>query len=144
MLRTKRATILILVVGLTATAPLFLAMLLSFASGCSGHEDLGKAEDPTKAEPKMRKVADIGYSYSISSDGRFLVYEDGYVSEKGAEDHVFVLDLKTRERRRQEAQEKAAKIPVKITLPTVMFMFPTLFLLLLGPIGIDIIDTFSS
>ena len=49
-----------------------------------------------------------------------------------------------RERRRQEAQEKAAKIPVKITLPTVMFMFPTLFLLLLGPIGIDIIDTFSN
>ena len=50
----------------------------------------------------------------------------------------------TRERRRQEAQEKAAKIPVKITLPTVLFMFPTLFLLLLGPIGIDIVDTFSS
>ena len=50
----------------------------------------------------------------------------------------------TRERRRQEAQEKAAKIPVKITLPTVLFMFPTLFLLLLGPIAIDIIDQFSS
>ncbi len=50
----------------------------------------------------------------------------------------------TRERRRQEAQEKAAKIPVKITLPTVLFMFPTLFLLLLGPIAIDIIDTFGS
>ena len=79
---------------------IILVLLLSFASGCSGHEDLDKAEDPTKAEPKMRKVTDIGYSYSISSDGRFLVYEDGYVSEKGAEDHVFVLDLKTRERRR--------------------------------------------
>ncbi len=49
-----------------------------------------------------------------------------------------------RERRRQEAQEKAAKIPVKITLPTVLFMFPTLFLLLLGPIALDIIDTFAS
>ncbi len=49
----------------------------------------------------------------------------------------------SRERRRQEAQEKAAKIPVKITLPTVMFMFPTLFLLLLGPIGLDVMDSFS-
>lgn len=50
----------------------------------------------------------------------------------------------SRERRRQEAQEKAAKIPVKITLPTVLFMFPTLFLLLLGPIGLDVMDTFTS
>ncbi len=49
----------------------------------------------------------------------------------------------SRERRRQIAQEKAAKIPVKITLPTVLFMFPTLFLLLLGPIGIDVMDSFS-
>jgi tight adherence protein C len=49
----------------------------------------------------------------------------------------------SRERRRQEAQEKAAKIPVKITLPTVLFMFPTLFLLLLGPIGLDVMDTFG-
>ncbi len=79
---------------------LLLTLLLSFAFGCSGHKDLGKAEDATRAEPKMGKVTDIGYSYSISSDGRFLVYEDLYVSEKGAEDHVFVLDLKTRERRR--------------------------------------------
>ena len=78
---------------------LILTMLLSFASGCSGHKDLGKAEDPTKAEPKMRKVTDIGYSRSISSDGRFLIYVDGYVSKKGVDDHVYVLDLKTRERR---------------------------------------------
>ena len=79
---------------------LFLTMLLSFAFGCFGHQDLGKAEDRTKAEPKMRKVTDIGYSVSISSDGRFLIYRDGYVSEKGKEHHVFVLNLQTRERRR--------------------------------------------
>jgi tight adherence protein C len=39
-----------------------------------------------------------------------------------------------RERRRQLAREKANKIPLKITIPTVMFMFPTLFMLLLGPV----------
>ncbi len=41
-----------------------------------------------------------------------------------------------RERRRQVAREKAAKVPVKIILPTAMFIFPTLFLVILGPIGL--------
>ena len=39
-----------------------------------------------------------------------------------------------RERRRQGAREKANRIPIKITIPTVLFMFPTIFLLILGPV----------
>jgi tight adherence protein C len=46
----------------------------------------------------------------------------------------------SRERRRQHAREQAAKVPVKITLPTVLFMFPTIFLLILGPVIIYAID----
>ncbi len=48
-----------------------------------------------------------------------------------------------REKRRQRAREQAAKIPVKITLPTVIIMFPTLFLLILGPVGINVMRQFG-
>ena len=48
-----------------------------------------------------------------------------------------------RDRRRQLAREKAATIPVKITIPTVLFIFPTLFLLILGPVALRVIEFFD-
>lgn len=38
-----------------------------------------------------------------------------------------------RDSHRQEVEEKAAKIPVKILLPMVLFIFPVIFIILLGP-----------
>lgn len=46
-----------------------------------------------------------------------------------------------RVKRKQRAQEKAMKLPIKILLPLVMFIFPTLFIVLLGPAVINIMDT---
>lgn len=48
-----------------------------------------------------------------------------------------------RERRRQSARERANTFPLRITLLTVMFIFPTLFLLLLGPVALNVFDYFS-
>jgi tight adherence protein C len=48
-----------------------------------------------------------------------------------------------REKRRQLAREQAAKIPVKITFPTVLIVFPTLFLLILGPVAVAAIRQFA-
>jgi tight adherence protein C len=39
----------------------------------------------------------------------------------------------SRERRRQRARELAGRIPIKVTVPTVLFIFPTLFLIVLAP-----------
>jgi tight adherence protein C len=47
-----------------------------------------------------------------------------------------------RERRRQRAEEKAMKAPIKMMLPLVMFIFPTIFIILLGPAMIQIMDSF--
>src|SRR5436190_325905 len=43
-----------------------------------------------------------------------------------------------RVRRRQLAQEKAMKAPVKMLLPMVFFIFPPIFLIVIGPAGIQI------
>ncbi|MCE1274380.1 MAG: type II secretion system F family protein, partial [Chlorobiales bacterium] len=48
-----------------------------------------------------------------------------------------------RSRRTQRAEELAAKIPVKLVLPLVLFIFPTLLMVLLGPAIIQLIHTFS-
>ncbi|MBU8908035.1 type II secretion system F family protein [Desertibacillus haloalkaliphilus] len=39
-----------------------------------------------------------------------------------------------REQKRQEAREQAMKAPVKMMIPMVLFIFPTLFIVLLGPL----------
>jgi tight adherence protein C len=43
-----------------------------------------------------------------------------------------------RQKRRQRAEELAAKTTVKIIFPLVFFIFPTMFIVLLGPAGINI------
>lgn len=43
-----------------------------------------------------------------------------------------------RDRRRQWAREKAGKMPVKIVFPMILFIFPALFVVLLGPAALAI------
>jgi tight adherence protein C len=55
-----------------------------------------------------------------------------------------VLRVQARElrvKRRQRAEEQAAKLPVKLLFPTVLFIFPVLFIVLLGPAAIQISHT---
>ncbi|QIA27131.1 type II secretion system F family protein [Thermaerobacter sp. PB12/4term] len=45
--------------------------------------------------------------------------------------------------RKQRAEEQAMKTPIKMLLPLVLFIFPTLFIVLLGPALIQILSAFA-
>lgn len=49
-----------------------------------------------------------------------------------------------RTKRRQKAEERAQKTAVKLLLPLILFIFPTIFIVLAGPAAVQLMDTFKS
>jgi tight adherence protein C len=54
-----------------------------------------------------------------------------------------VLATEMRTARMTRAEEKAARLPALLTVPMIVFILPTLFIVLLGPAAIGIIDVFA-
>ena len=55
---------------------------------------------------------------------------------------VFSDSLRTK--RRQRAEQEAQKAAVKLLFPLACFLFPTLFIAILGPAALNLIDTFGN
>jgi tight adherence protein C len=54
-----------------------------------------------------------------------------------------VLSAEFRNERMMRAEEKAARLPAIMTVPLILFILPTLFIVILGPAACDIADAFS-
>jgi len=52
-----------------------------------------------------------------------------------------IQSQQARETRRMHAEEKAMKAPIKMLLPLVIFIFPVIFIILLGPAFINLMET---
>jgi tight adherence protein C len=53
-----------------------------------------------------------------------------------------VLSAEFRTERLLRAEEKAARLPATLTVPMVMFILPCLFIVIIGPAIISVIDNF--
>ncbi len=54
-----------------------------------------------------------------------------------------ILAAEFREARITRAEEKAARLPAMLTVPMILFILPTLFIVLLGPAILSVMDTFA-
>lgn len=54
-----------------------------------------------------------------------------------------VLSAEFRNERMMRAEEKAARLPAIMTIPLILFILPTLFIVILGPAACSIADAFS-
>lgn len=71
-----------------------------------------------------------------------LVQADQYGTSVAKALCVHAETLRTR--RRQQVEEQAAKTPVKLVFPLVFFIFPSLFVVALGPAMIKMMEGFAS
>jgi tight adherence protein C len=56
-------------------------------------------------------------------------------------DILRAVAVEMRKRRRQAAEEQAQKAPIKMLFPLAFFIFPSMFIVLLGPSVFDLLDT---
>ncbi|OIJ14632.1 pilus assembly protein TadC [Anaerobacillus arseniciselenatis] len=94
---------------------------------------------------KTRREALVGVKERLVVDEVSVLISNILQAEKLGIGMVQVLRVQSnevRERRKQRAEEEAMKAPIKMLFPLVLFIFPSLFIVLLGPAVIQFIEAF--
>jgi tight adherence protein C len=89
----------------------------------------------------LRKMADRVDAMELSNFVRAVIQADQLGISLGRILRVQATD--TRLRRQAAAEEKAMKAPIKMLFPTILFIFPALFIVVLGPAFINIMQVFK-
>jgi tight adherence protein C len=87
----------------------------------------------------LRNLAERTGVDDLRSLVAMLIQTDKFGTSIARAIRVFSDSLRTK--RRQRAEQAAQKAAVKLLIPLALFLFPTLFIAILGPAAINLIDT---
>ena len=90
----------------------------------------------------LRKLSERAQVSELSAFTRALIQADTLGISLGRILRVQAAD--TRERRQSLAEERAMKAPIKMLFPTVLFIFPSMFIVTIGPAFLSLTDLFGS
>jgi tight adherence protein C len=88
----------------------------------------------------LKKLSERADTPEISGFTRAIIQADQLGISLGRILRVQAAD--TRQRRQAAAEEKAMKAPIKMLIPTVLFIFPAMFLVILGPAFLNLSKIF--
>jgi tight adherence protein C len=92
-------------------------------------------------EEALRNLAERTGVEDLRSLCAMLIQTDRFGTSISRAIRVYSDSLRTK--RRQRAEQAAQKAAVKMLFPLAVFLFPTLFIILLGPAGIQLMRTFG-
>jgi tight adherence protein C len=90
----------------------------------------------------LRNLAERTGVEDLRSLCAMLIQADRFGTSIARAVRVYADSLRTK--RRQRAEQAAQKAAVKLLFPLACFLFPTLFIALIGPAFINLMDTFAS
>lgn len=115
----------------------------------SVHPDISEEFELTNLEIRvgrerdeaLRNLAERSGIDDLRSLVAMLVQADRFGTSIARAVRVYADSLRTK--RRQRAEQAAQKAAVKLLMPLALFLFPTLFIVILGPAAINLTDSFS-
>lgn len=101
--------------------------------------ELGLLPERTKA---LQNLADRVDLQSITSLVNTLIQTERYGTPLAQALRVLAGEM--REERMMKAEEKAARLPAVMTVPMILFILPTLFIIIIGPAAIKVMKTMAN
>ncbi len=99
--------------------------------------ELGFLQDRRSAYDNLAKRVDLQAVRAVTTT---LVQTEKYGTPLASS--LRVLSAEFRNERMMRAEEKAARLPAIMTVPLILFILPTLFIVLLGPAACEMSDSF--
>ena len=139
----------LLVVSIEAGLGLNAALIRVGEELKSVHPDISEEFELTNLEIRvgrerdeaLRNLAERAGIDDLRSLVAMLIQADRFGTSIARAVRVYADSLRTK--RRQRAEQAAQKAAVKLLFPLSCFLFPTLFIIILGPAALNLIDTFG-
>jgi tight adherence protein C len=120
-----------------------ISKLTEYMDGPLGEEfalTLGEMRIGESRSDALKKLGERANTPEVAAFTRAIIQADQLGISLGRILRVQAID--TRDKRQSAAEERAMKAPIKMLFPTVMFIFPAMFLVILGPALINLSKLF--